>query len=367
MKKFKMVFFAGTRPEFIKLWPLISSSKKFFSSEVIHTGQHYSSSMSQKIIADLGLKVPKHNLTVGSGTPGKQLSAIIKKAESYLIEHRPDIVVVQGDTNSTLGVALAAAKQNIYLVHVEAGYRCGNKKMPEENNRVLTDHLANLNICFDQETVRNLKNEGLGHNYAQFSNTSFQSAKENYQKIKKPEQYLAKWRLLPGEYALLTIHRAETTNSPDKMKKIFKSLEKVANDIPLVFPIHPRTKKLLAKYKLKLSSRIKLIPPQGYLHFMSLLAQAKFVLSDSGGVVDESIVFNRPLFILRNETERNDVVKSGKAKIVRIDQSAADMDKQFASLTKVSQLDKMKKAKYSADYKVGEKILKAIQKHFKSS
>lgn len=361
MRKKKIAVVLGTRPEMIKLSPLISKLDKAFKLIIIHTGQHYSKGMNKTIWEDLKLRKANYNLLVGSHKSEKQISLMVERLEKVLKKEKPDAVLVQGDTNSTLSGALAAKGQNIKVIHIESGARSGDINAPEEVNRILVDHMSYLNFCFDQESEDNIKSEGIKRNIFNYHNTAYEACKENF-KISEKSKILTKLKLQDTPYILVTIHRQDNADDPKHLKKIGSLLNHIAKNNTVLFPVHPRTKKRIKSLGVKLSSNIKTVAPMGYIDFLKVLSKCKYAISDSGGVVDESVTLNIPLFILRNVTERNEIVGAKKAHLVPLNQSLASMIKKFERLTTENNLLKMKKVKLKIDYNVSKKIIGVISK-----
>lgn len=360
MPKKKVVIVFGTRPEIIKISPLIPKLEKAFDLTMIHTGQHYSKNMSDTILKDLHIRKPDYNLKVGSGTQAYQVGTMTQKIEKVLLKIKPDYVVVQGDTNSTLAGALAASKQNIKVAHVEAGARCGNKDVPEELNRVMVDHISDLLFCYDSVSKSHLKSEGLVKNVYCYSNTAYEACKLNMQ-YANDRKILTKLGFADKKYALVTIHRAGTVENHSTLKKVIGVINHLSKRINIIFVIHPRTQKKIKSLGYKISDNIKVIDPIGYLDFIKLINDSEYVLSDSGGVVDESVTLNRPLFIFRNETERTEIIKGGKAKLLKTSPAKSQIISTLEKYIKDANLKKMRSARMKVDYNVAEKITKQIK------
>jgi UDP-N-acetylglucosamine 2-epimerase (non-hydrolysing) len=360
MKKKKVAVILGTRPEIIKLSPLIPLLDKQFKQVLIHTGQHYSKNMSEQFFVDIKLRRPDYNLKVGAGSGNVQVGKMLTRLDKILEDEKPDVVIVQGDTNSTLGGALAASKHNIPIAHIEAGCRCWNRTVPEEGNRILVSHLASLHFPIDKETKENLYNEGIKKNVHMFSNTAYEACVKNAPIAIKKGSLLKKHGLKEKEYALVTIHRADNRSNPEVMKKAIKVLNKLAEDIEILFPIHPGTKKFLKD--MKLHKNIHVEKPVGYIDFLQAVANAKFILADSGGIVDEAAALKVPLMIFRNETERNEVVQSGKAHLVKPKWSEQKLLSTIKTLTTDKNLEKTSKAKLKIDYSVCQKMINLVKK-----
>ncbi len=306
--KTNIINIVGARPQFIKVKPIIEElEKKQIEQLLIHTGQHYDYTMSQRIFDDLNIPAPDYNLEIGSHIHGKQTALMLEKIEEVLLETRPKIVVVYGDTNSTLAGALAAAKLHFPVAHVEAGLRSFNRRMPEEINRVLTDHVSSSLFCPTKTAVDNLKTEGITTGVHLVGDVMYDVFLESKNLLDK-RTILSKLKLKPKEYLLLTIHRQENTDNPENLKSILTAVAKTGENI--IFPIHPRTKKAIEKIKLGNFENLSFIEPVSYLDMLSLEKNAKKVLTDSGGVQKEAFWCGVPCITLRNETEWVEMIKA---------------------------------------------------------
>lgn len=359
MKK-KVFVILGTRPEIIKFSPLIKKLKAAYRYKMIFTGQHYSKALTETIFQDLNLPEPDFNLKIGSGTHGEQTGKMLMGIEKILLKEKPDAVIVQGDTNSTMAGALAAAKLNIKVVHIEAGARCFNKDEPEEINRIIADHIADLNFSFSDESKQAILDEGLKKNHFKYDNTIYEATFNNSKLLHK-SSILKDCELIENDFVLVTIHRACNTNEKKVLKNIVDLLNETAKEEKIIFPIHPRTKKLIKGYKLKLNKKIQLVDPVGYLDLLSLIKNSKFVMSDSGGIVDESVVLNTPLFIIRAHTERTDIVRAGKAQLLNPTQPKEKLLSEAKRRMRVNNLNKMKTTKFKFDRNVADKMIKRIE------
>ena len=297
----KLMTVIGTRPEIIKMSCLIELFNKKFDHILVHTGQHYDPELDNNIFADLKLARPKVRLKTGSGSFSGQLSKLSKQIEETYLKHKPDYVVVQGDTNTAFVGALVAARLKIKVIHVEAGARSGNVNAPEEQNRKMIDTISTYYFSSDKQSYLNLKREGRSKNLFNVGSTLFDSLKRSSKLA--PKNAHLDYNLQKERFVLLTLHRAENTNDIQIFLNKINFINKVAKNIPILFSIHPRTKKLLRKLKIKLGKNIIIDKPLPHLTFLSLLKNCRFVLTDSGGVQEEAAFFNRPCLILRNETE----------------------------------------------------------------
>lgn len=300
----KLTSVLGARPQFIKASPLLSAIlKKGHECNLIHTGQHYDSNMSQVFFDEMGIQTPDINLGIGGGTAAEQISQMISGIGSYLAKAKPDWVIVYGDTNSTLAGAIAAMKQGLPIAHVEAGLRSFNWSMPEEQNRVITDRISTIKFCPTEVSVQNLKNEGITDGVYKVGDTMYDAL------IMNLEKSIQKAQAFPdGRYFLLTIHRASNTDDGATLIRLLQT----ASEIPetILFPIHPRTRSRLPK-GYKIAPNIHLIEPLSYFEMLHAMKSAKMVLTDSGGVQKEAFFLGVPCVTLREETEWIETVSEG--------------------------------------------------------
>jgi len=300
----------GTRPEIIKLSPLIPLLIEHFDHMLVHSGQHYSYEMDARFFAELELPTPDATLNVGSASHGEQLARMLSRLEPILLEWRPDAVVVQGDTNTTLAGGLAAAKLGIPVVHIEAGCRSFNRAMPEELNRVVVDHLASLLCAPDARSADHLRAEGIAEEQiAVVGSTAIDACARNRRFVGQ-STILADLGLTAGEYMVLTLHRAENT-TPDILPGMLNVLAEIAAEHTIILPIHPRTAAAISAQGLRLPDHIRTCAPLGYIDMLRLLGSARAALSDSGGLQEEAAVLGVPTLILRNETEWQNLVDAG--------------------------------------------------------
>lgn len=306
----KVVTIVGARPQFIKAAMLSNHFKENNSKEVlVHTGQHYDSNMSSVFFNELVIPRPNYHLQVGSDTHGKQTGKMLLEIESILMKENPDVVLVYGDTNSTLAGALAACKLHIPIAHVESGLRSYNRKMPEEVNRVLTDHVSTWLFCPTHAAVKNLSNEGINKG-VHLTGDIMYDALIHYQKIAlSKSDILTRLDIKPGRYYVSTIHRAENTDDKKRLKSILEALNQL--DMPVILPLHPRTKERIKRFNLEhliSTKKIKVMEPVSYIDMIALQSQAKAILTDSGGVQKEAYLLGVPCITLRDETEWGETV-----------------------------------------------------------
>lgn len=304
----------GARPQFIKAATVSKELAKHESLEeiVIHTGQHYDKNMSDIFFDELGITKPDYHLNIGSGPHGKQTGKMLAETEDVLVQEKPDLVIVYGDTNSTLAGALAASKLHIPIAHVEAGLRSFNKSMPEEINRILTDHVSEELFCPTNTAVQNLLNEGFNEKKITLTGDVMYDASQHFGKIAEDKSHILERQALTSNYYLLTtFHRAENTGCDKKLKNIFDALELASKEIEIVLPLHPRTKNALDKLGISPAGSIKIIPPVGYLDMVKLEKHAALILTDSGGVQKEAFFHKKPCITIREETEWTELVESG--------------------------------------------------------
>jgi UDP-GlcNAc3NAcA epimerase len=314
----KIVSVLGARPQFIKSAPVSQAILRAGYQEfVLHTGQHYDYGMSKVFFDELGLEEPNINLGVGSGSHGQQTGRMLIGIESVLLIQKPDIVLVYGDTNSTLAGALAAVKLQIKLAHIEAGLRSYNRQMPEEHNRVLVDHCSDLLFCPTQTAVDNLTREGIIAGVHLVGDTMYDGVLLFGDLARNKSNILHHLGLSSHEYYLVTIHRPYNTDNIDILRIIFSAFEKVSGLI--VFPVHPRTKLAIEAGHLAIPGNVKVIDPVGYLDMQMLEQKAQLILTDSGGVQKEAYFYKTPCLTLRPETEWVETISSGWNKLVNYD------------------------------------------------
>lgn len=309
----KVALVVGVRPEFVQCTQILKKLKDWHEILLIHTGQHYDYQMSKIFFEELNIPEPDYHLNVGSGTQGAQTGDLLTKMETVLLEEKPNMTLVFGDTNSTLAGALAASKLHIKVGHIESGMRSFDRSMPEEINRILTDHCSDLLFCSTKTAVENLKREGIINNVYLVGDVMVDSLPNNKKIAESKSDILDVLKLKSKEYFVVTIHRASNTDDKKNLNNIVEALLEVEETV--IFPVHPRTKKFLIEYGLydKLCSRasIKLIDPLGYLDFLKLMNHAKKIITDSGGIQKEAYILKVPCITLRENTEWIETIQDG--------------------------------------------------------
>ena len=306
----KIATIIGARPQFIKAAALSRKIYQCPSAEeiIIHTGQHFDEKMSAIFFDEMGIPKPDYNLNINGLGHGAMTGQMLEGIEKILIDERPDFVVVYGDTNSTLAGALAASKLHIPIAHIEAGLRSFNMKMPEEINRILTDRISQFLFCPSQTALTNLQKEGFDNFDNQTINVGdimYDAAMYFGNKARKPEIDL------PEKFILATVHRQENTDDDCYLRSIFQAFNLISTDIPIILPLHPRTKKALEKYQVQTTNEVKLIEPVGYLEMLYLIKNSELVMTDSGGLQKEAYFFEKPCVTMRFETEWTELVDNG--------------------------------------------------------
>ena len=318
----KIILVAGARPNFMKIAPLMDAIKKHPSicPVLVHTGQHYDEKMSGLFFQELGIPTPDVNLEVGSGSHAVQTAEIMTRFEPVLLEHKPDYVLVVGDVNSTIACGLVAVKLGVRLIHVEAGLRSFDRTMPEEINRILTDGISDILFCSEQSGVDNLLKEGVSIERIHLvGNVMIDTLLRHRHKAEK-SHILDDLKLQEKKYAVATLHRPANVDDQDALSRIISVLQIIGQDTPVVFPIHPRTRQRLESWNIQTDPmRIKFIDPLGYLDFLKLVASASVVLTDSGGIQEETTILKIPCLTLRENTERPCTIEIGSNQLVGTD------------------------------------------------
>lgn len=302
----------------MKIAPLLHAMKNEPRSEsfLVHTGQHYDAAMSEAFFRDLGLPEPDVNLGVGSGSHASQTADVLKSIEPVLLDWKPDAVVVVGDVNSTLAVTIAAVKLGIPVAHVEAGLRSFDRGMPEEINRILTDSVSRWLFTSEPSGERNLRKEGIPPEQIHFvGNVMIDTLLANLTKA-RAQAPLDRLGVRPQGYSLLTLHRPSNVDDPQQLTRLFGVLEEIHKEVPVLFPVHPRTRASIQKNLGGRAPNVQLMDPLGYLDFLGLMADARLVLTDSGGVQEETTALGVPCLTMRDSTERPVTVEEGTNRLV---------------------------------------------------
>jgi UDP-N-acetylglucosamine 2-epimerase len=302
----KVLSIVGARPQFIKAAPVSRAIRRTHEEVLVHTGQHYDDNMSDLFFRELSIPEPDINLGVGSGSHGAQTGAMMAGLEKVAMDVKPDWVLVYGDTNSTLAGALVAAKLHMHLAHVEAGLRSFERRMPEEVNRVVADHVSDLLLCPTPVAVENLKREGIEHGVHIVGDVMYDAFLFNVEAARKQSDVVERLGLEPGGFALVTVHRAENTDDADRLHAIVDGLDR--SGLNVVLPLHPRTRSRLSE---ALPKRIRVIEPVGYIDMLALEAAAAVIATDSGGVQKEAYFLGKPCVTLRDSTEWTETVGAG--------------------------------------------------------
>jgi UDP-GlcNAc3NAcA epimerase len=308
----KIITIIGARPQFIKAAPVAAALKAAGITEIlIHTGQHFDANMSAIFFQELGIPAPTHQLDINGGGHGAMTGRMMQELEPLFQQHRPDAVLIYGDTNSTLAGALVAAKLHIPVAHVEAGLRSYNRAMPEEINRVLADHVSALLFCPTPTAVANLAAEGITANVHMVGDVMYDATLTAITRAATESKILTRLKLTPRHYAVATIHRAESTDDPATLRRIVAYLAEAAAQQPIILPLHPRTRQCLASAHITLPTTITAIDPLGYLDMTQLAHHAALILTDSGGLQKEAYFHRIPCVTLRTETEWVETVTAG--------------------------------------------------------
>ena len=368
--RYRILIVVGARPNFMKAAPVIAEFKKYASIEpmLIHTGQHYDKNLSEIFFGDLKLGKPDFYLGIGSGTHSTQTGQIMMAFEKILTEQNPHMVMVVGDVNSTIACALATAKCRClnkeyrpFIAHIEAGLRSFDWRMPEEINRRLTDSLSDLLFTTEPSARENLLKEGIAQNKICFVGNVMIDSLLRFTRIAQKSRILTELGLQKDNYCLMTMHRPTNVDEKSDIKEILGALQELSKSIKIVFPIHPRTKKMLRHHRLKINL-LKTMPPLGYLDFLKLMMNAKFVITDSGGIQEETTVLKIPCLTIRTNTERPITVAQGTNVIV-----GNDRKKIMAEAKKILN-GKGKKGKRPElwDGKAAKRICKIIYSHLRT-
>jgi UDP-N-acetylglucosamine 2-epimerase (non-hydrolysing) len=325
----KIMCVVGARPNFMKMAPLMAAFRGGadpFDTTLVHTGQHYDAGMSDIFFRQLGMPAPDVQLGIGPGTQGAQTGRMMAALETVVNERRPELVVVVGDVNSTLAAALVAAKAGVPVAHVEAGLRSFDRRMPEEINRIVTDALATYLFATEEDGVANLRREGIEDDRIFLvGNVMIDTLMALLPQIRE-RRMAAEMGLAPGGYGVVTLHRPSNVDDEGMLERWVSVLERIGSDLPLVFPAHPRTAARLASAGLDrrlAGSGVKVVEPLPYVEFISLVADSRLVLTDSGGIQEETTVLGVPCLTLRDSTERPVTVRLGTNQLVGVEPEAA--------------------------------------------
>ena len=326
----KCLTIIGARPQFVKAATVSRAFKSTTDIQeiLVHTGQHYDENMSGIFFEELAIPKPNYNLNIGSGSHGVQTGRMLEAIEQVLLTEKPDWVLVYGDTNSTLAGALAATKLHVRVAHIEAGLRSFNRKMPEEINRVLTDHSSDLLFPPTEIAVKHLQQEGISAEKIYLvGDVMYDAALFYSQQAENKSEILNRLKLEFNNYILATIHRAENTDNPQKLQNILEALTLINQEIKVILPLHPRTKNALSRQGMleKISRDIQVIPPVGYLDMVMLEKNAKLIATDSGGIQKEAFFHDIPCVTLREETEWVELVETGWNSLVSPNLNAAEI------------------------------------------
>ena len=313
----KIAQIVGARPQFVKLAPLSHLVRSRHSEVIIHSGQHYDIQMNDVFFRDMQIPHPDHDLRIGSGGQGVQTGEILAALEPILMEENPDWVIIYGDTNTTLAGALAASKLGLKTAHVEAGLRSFNRSMPEEINRVVADHVSDLLLCPTAVAMENLRREGLVEKSRLVGDIMTDALKLGLEIAQGSSDALEELALQPGSYFLLTLHRPYNVDDPQTLELILKGLDGLGKTV--VFPVHPRTRNVLAELRIEDFKNIRFVEPLSYLDFLGLMGSAQMVLTDSGGIQKEAYILGKPCVTLRSETEWVETLESGWNLLLPVD------------------------------------------------
>ncbi len=355
---YKIISLFGIRSDIIKFSSLFPLLDKNFNHVMVHSNQHYDYEMDKVFFEDLHLRVPNYNLGAGSGTQAEQTAKIMIEFEKILLKEKPDAVIVQGDTNTAMAGSLVASKMKIPLVHIEGGARGFAKNEPEEINRVVSDHISDLIFVPDRDSEENLRKEGFAKDrYCLFGNTSLDVCLRNVKLI--DDDVLKKYNIKKNSFVVVTIHRSQNTNEKNRLQNIIDALEEISSFCQVIFPVHPRTKKSMNRFGIKIK-KINVFAPVGYLDFLVLMKNAKIIITDSAGIQEEAVFLNVPCLVAYNETPWIPYIKSGKNKIVGFKKQG------IVNAAKKLYHDKnyyesIKKIKYDFYPNVSENIVKKIK------
>jgi UDP-N-acetylglucosamine 2-epimerase (non-hydrolysing) len=325
--RLKIINIVGARPNLPKIAPLMREMQRHPEIEpiLVHTGQHYDASLSDIFFRQMGIPTPHVNLEVGSGSHAVQTAEVLKRIEPVLIEHQPDLVLVVGDVNSTIAVSLAAVKLGIPVAHVEAGLRSFDRSMPEEINRILTDALADFLFVTEEDAIQHLLKEGRPRDSIYLVGNVMIDSLRHFLPIAQKSPIGDDLGLKNGadwhRFGVLTLHRPSNVDSTEKLAELLGAIDSIAAQIPVIFPVHPRTQQRLTQAGIKTHTQLRLIAPVGYLDFLCLLSKATLVLTDSGGIQEETTALGVPCLTLRENTERPITISEGTNLLIGTDPS----------------------------------------------
>ena len=356
--KKKILTVIGARPQFIKAAAVSRAMKGNSSLKeiILHTGQHYDPNMSEVFFREMDIPHPSYNLGIQSSLQGEMTGRMLEGIETIILEEKPDAVLVYGDTNSTLAGALAASKLHVKLIHVEAGLRSFNMNMPEEINRIVTDRISNLLFCPTKAAMDNLTLEGYKYFNCKYINSGdvMLDASLYYSNLPLKTSFIVD-KIGIKEYILCTVHRAENTNDPLKLKSIVSAINTINKELPVIIPLHPRTKKTIDALGLKLECTV--IEPVGYLDILNLLKNCSLVMTDSGGLQKEAYFFKKPCVCLREETEWTELRDSGYIAL-----AGSDTEKIISSFRNYKKLSSLFSEKFFGEGKASANIVNEILK-----
>jgi len=316
----RILSIVGARPEFIQSAPVSKALRNQHQEILVHTGQHYDYLMSQTFFDEIGIPTPDYNLEVGSGSHAKQTAEILVRLEDVMLKEQPGLVIIRGDTNSTLAGALAASKLHIPIAHIEAGERSFDRRMPEEINRLAADRLSDLFFCVSQTAVQHLRGEGIRDSVHWVGDVMLDAMLANLPLAREKSSILGRLGIASKKYALVTIHRAANTDDPGRLRKILSALSRVEDEV--IFPVHPRTRGVIEKLEVEVGERVRMIEPVGYYDMVVLEENARLIATDSGGVQREAYFLKAPCLTLRDETEWTETVEAGWNRLVGADEQA---------------------------------------------
>jgi UDP-N-acetylglucosamine 2-epimerase (non-hydrolysing) len=357
----------GARPNFVKVAPLLDEMSRHpeIESILVHTGQHYDNEMSRTFFEELQIPTPHFNLGVSHGTAVTQTAEVVLQMERVLEETLPDVVVVVGDVNSTLSAALTAAKMGLPIAHIEAGLRSFDRTMPEEINRVLTDALSDFLFVTEPSGVENLRREGRPAGNIYLAGNVMIDALQRFLPKAKRSTVMPAFANLPGvksRYGLVTLHRPRTVDNPSTLRELWAGLEVIAQKLPLIFPVHPRTRSRMDQYGSMDSRHVQIVPPMSYLQFLRLQSEAALVITDSGGVQEETTALGIPCLTVRENTERPITVSEGTNTLVGLDAKrlVEEARKVLRGTGKKGRVPKL------WDGRASERIVRTLADHFRS-